>query len=105
MSQNRVLPMLARALATAALAGVAGCSAESSGKPVAPPPRAHLVELAVVEPGRLSYAADRPGILRALRARIGRCLLPRRARSEERRRTTSSAAQAAGKRESGGRRP
>jgi membrane fusion protein (multidrug efflux system) len=49
------------------LAAVAGCGADSSGKPAAPAPRAHLVELAAAEPGRLSYTADRAGSLRALR--------------------------------------
>ena len=49
------------------LAALAGCGAESNGKPAAPSPRAHLVELAVAEPGRLSYTADRAGSLRALR--------------------------------------
>lgn len=52
---------------------VAGCGAESTGKPApagkqAPAKaRAHLVELASAEPGRLSYTADRAGSLRALR--------------------------------------
>ena len=49
------------------LAVLAGCGAESNGKPAAPPPRPHLVELAVAGPGRLSYTADRAGSLRALR--------------------------------------
>jgi len=49
------------------LAALAGCGAESSGKPAAPAARLHLVELAVAEPGRLSYTADRAGSLRALR--------------------------------------
>jgi membrane fusion protein (multidrug efflux system) len=49
------------------LAAVAGCGADSSGKPAAPAPRAHLVELAAAAPGRLSYTADRAGSLRALR--------------------------------------
>lgn len=49
------------------IAVLAGCGAESSGKPAAPQPRAHLVELALAEPGRLSYSADRAGSLRALR--------------------------------------
>jgi len=46
---------------------LAGCGAESNSKPAPPAPRAHLVELAVAEPGRLSYTADRAGSLRALR--------------------------------------
>jgi RND family efflux transporter MFP subunit len=46
---------------------LAGCGSESNSKPAAPAPRAHLVELAVAEPGRLSYTADRAGSLRALR--------------------------------------
>ncbi|MFH1604352.1 MAG: efflux RND transporter periplasmic adaptor subunit [Pseudomonadota bacterium] len=55
------------ALAAVLLAALAGCGAKSSDKPATPPPRAHLVELAVAEPGRLSYTADRAGSLRALR--------------------------------------
>ncbi|MDH5576914.1 MAG: efflux RND transporter periplasmic adaptor subunit [Betaproteobacteria bacterium] len=51
----------------ALLAVLAGCGAESNSKPAASAPRAHLVELAVAEPGRLSYTADRAGSLRALR--------------------------------------
>ncbi len=54
-------------LAAVLIAASAGCGAESSGKPATPPPRPHLVELAVAEPGRLSYTADRAGSLRALR--------------------------------------
>ncbi|HEY4636627.1 MAG TPA: efflux RND transporter periplasmic adaptor subunit [Burkholderiales bacterium] len=57
---------LAAALGALA-AALAGCGAESNSKPAAPVPRAHLVELAVAEPGRLSYAADRAGSLRAVR--------------------------------------
>lgn len=51
------------------LLALAGCGAESKGsaKPAAAKPRAHLVELATAEPGRLSYTADRAGSLRALR--------------------------------------
>lgn len=51
----------------AALAVLSGCGSESNSKPAAPAPRAHLVELAAAEPGRLSYTADRAGSLRALR--------------------------------------
>jgi len=54
-------------LLAATLALLAGCGAESNSKPAAPAPRAHLVELAPAEPGRLSYTADRAGSLRALR--------------------------------------
>ena len=54
-------------LLAAALALLAGCGAESNSKPAPPAPRAHLVELAAAEPGRLSYTADRAGSLRALR--------------------------------------
>lgn len=57
---------LAPCLATLVVAA-AGCNAESSSKPGAAAPRPHLVELAVAEPGRLSYTADRAGSLRALR--------------------------------------
>ena len=49
------------------LSALGGCGAETSGKPAAPAPREHLVELALAEPGRLSYTADRAGSLRALR--------------------------------------
>lgn len=48
-------------------AALAGCGAESNGKPAASPPPPHLVELALAAPGRLSYTADRAGSLRALR--------------------------------------
>jgi membrane fusion protein (multidrug efflux system) len=51
----------------ALLALLAGCGAESNSKPAAPAPRMHLVELAVAEPGRLAYTADRAGSLRAVR--------------------------------------
>jgi membrane fusion protein (multidrug efflux system) len=44
-----------------------GCGAESNSKPAAPAPRAHLVQLAAAEPGRLAYTADRAGSLRAVR--------------------------------------
>lgn len=54
-------------LAATALAALAGCGAESNSKPAASAPRAHLVELAQAEPGRLSYTADRAGSLRAVR--------------------------------------
>jgi membrane fusion protein (multidrug efflux system) len=54
-------------LLAALLAMLAGCGAESNSKPAPPAPRAHLVELAAAEPGRLSYTADRAGSLRALR--------------------------------------
>jgi RND family efflux transporter MFP subunit len=57
---------LAAALALAAL--VAGCGAESNGKTVKRPPRAHLVELFEVKSGRLAYTARRAGSLRALRS-------------------------------------
>jgi membrane fusion protein (multidrug efflux system) len=55
------------AVLAALLAALAGCGAESNSKPAASAPRAHLVELAVAEPGRLSYTADRAGSLRAVR--------------------------------------
>lgn len=58
-----MLPALCAVLAAA----VAGCGTESNGKPAAPPPPAHLVELALAAPGSLSYSADRAGSLRALR--------------------------------------
>ncbi|HEU4645091.1 MAG TPA: efflux RND transporter periplasmic adaptor subunit [Burkholderiales bacterium] len=51
----------------ALLAALAGCGSESNSKPAASAPRVHLVELAVAEPGRLSYTADRAGSLRAVR--------------------------------------
>lgn len=51
----------------AALAVLGGCGSESNSKPAAPAPRVHLVELAVAEPGRLAYTADRAGSLRAVR--------------------------------------
>jgi membrane fusion protein (multidrug efflux system) len=51
----------------AVLGALAGCGAESNSKPAPPAPRAHLVELAPAEPGRLSYTADRAGSLRAVR--------------------------------------
>lgn len=55
-------------LVLAAAAVGAGCGTETSGKPSAKPaPRAHLVELAAAGAGRLDYAADRAGSLRALR--------------------------------------
>ncbi|MDH3319512.1 MAG: efflux RND transporter periplasmic adaptor subunit, partial [Betaproteobacteria bacterium] len=57
---------LATAL-VAMLAALFGCGSESNGKPAAPAPRAHLVELAIAEPGRLAYTADRAGSLRAVR--------------------------------------
>lgn len=50
-----------------ALTLLAGCGEDSSGRPAPPPPRQHLVELAKAEPGRLTFAADRAGSLRALR--------------------------------------
>ena len=49
------------------MALLCGCGAESNSKPAAPAPRAHLVQLATAEPGRLSYTADRAGSLRAVR--------------------------------------
>jgi membrane fusion protein (multidrug efflux system) len=55
------------ALLAALAAALAGCGAESNSKPAASAPRAHLVELAVAEPGRLAYTADRAGSLRAQR--------------------------------------
>jgi membrane fusion protein (multidrug efflux system) len=54
-------------LFAAVLVALAGCGAESNSKPAAKAPRAHLVELAVAEPGRLAYTADRAGSLRAQR--------------------------------------
>jgi len=54
-------------LGVALLSAFAGCGTNSEGKPAKPRPRAHLVELAVAGPGRLSYTADRAGSLRALR--------------------------------------
>jgi len=54
-------------LIAAVLGVLEGCSAESNSKPAPPAPRAHLVELARAEPGRLSYTADRAGSLRAVR--------------------------------------
>ncbi len=51
----------------AALALLAGCGAESNSKPAPRAARAHLVELATADPGRLAYTADRAGSLRALR--------------------------------------
>jgi len=60
-----LLPVLAAFIATAA-----GCDAPSGGKPAdgnVAARRPHLVEVAVAEPGRLSYTADRAGSLRALR--------------------------------------
>ena len=59
--------MLPVFVAVVLVAALAGCGAESKDKPAAKPARAHLVELAVAEPGRLSYTADRAGSLRALR--------------------------------------
>src|SRR3970282_1910518 len=65
------MALMQRGFLAAALGALAaarpGCGAESNSKPAAPVPRAHLVELAVAEPGRLSYAADRAGSLRAVR--------------------------------------
>lgn len=55
------------ALLAALGAALAGCGAETNSKPAASAPRAHLVELAAAEPGRLAYAADRAGSLRAVR--------------------------------------
>ncbi len=46
---------------------VVGCGDASSGKAAAPAARPHLVELAAAAPGRLAYAADRAGSLRAVR--------------------------------------
>lgn len=51
----------------AVLVALIACGAESNSKPASRAPRAHLVELASAEPGRLSYTADRAGSLRALR--------------------------------------
>lgn len=61
---RRAFPATACAVLSLALAG---CGAESNSKPAASAPRVHLVELAVAEPGQLSYTADRAGSLRALR--------------------------------------
>jgi RND family efflux transporter MFP subunit len=61
------MPRIAFILLAGALAFLAGCGADSSGEPGPPAPRAHLVELALAAPGKLSYAADRAGTLRALR--------------------------------------
>ena len=64
--KHRLLALLLASVVAAA----AGCDAAPSSKSAksgAGPPRAHLVELAVAEPGRLSYTADRAGSLRALR--------------------------------------
>ena len=61
---------LRASVAAAALALVQACGEQSSSKPASQPaqePRAHLVELAEAQPGRLSYTADRAGSLRALR--------------------------------------
>ena len=57
---------LRHALFVAALLGLAGCGGEAENKTAAQGPRAHLVELADSAPGRLAYAADRAGSLRAL---------------------------------------
>jgi len=51
----------------AAVLLLAGCSDASHEKASAPAPRTHLVELAAAETGRLAFAADRAGSLRALR--------------------------------------
>lgn len=67
---NRLLYRALALLVAALVAVTAGCDAASSGKPEARSAAArapHLVELAVAEPGRLSYTADRAGSLRALR--------------------------------------
>ena len=54
-------------LGAALVSALAGCGVDSVGKPAERLPGAHLVELAVAGPGRLSYTADRAGSLRALR--------------------------------------
>jgi membrane fusion protein, multidrug efflux system len=65
LNSRAFAPLIALVVAVAA-----GCDAASSGKSDGAVPaaqRAHLVEVAVAEPGRLSYTADRAGSLRALR--------------------------------------
>ena len=64
--EKRVHPLLLAALIVVA-AGCDPASSGKSGKGGARPASAHLVELAVAEPGRLSYTADRAGSLRAVR--------------------------------------
>ncbi|PKO30107.1 MAG: efflux transporter periplasmic adaptor subunit [Betaproteobacteria bacterium HGW-Betaproteobacteria-7] len=61
MSRRTTLPLI-WLLCSAALGG---CG-EPEGKNTPVAPRPHLVELAGAEPGRLTYAADRSGTLRAL---------------------------------------
>ncbi|MEW6677013.1 MAG: efflux RND transporter periplasmic adaptor subunit [Pseudomonadota bacterium] len=61
-------PRLAGALLCALLLGsIAGCDKPKDAASETKKPRPHLVTLATAEPGRLSYAADRAGSLRALR--------------------------------------
>jgi len=57
---------LGRVLCAAALLGLAGCGNEAEDAAKEQGPRAHLVELADTSPGRLAYAVDRVGSLRAL---------------------------------------
>lgn len=57
----------ARTFTCAAVLLVVGCSDASTEATPAPAQRTHLVELATAEMGRLAYAADRAGSLRALR--------------------------------------
>lgn len=59
-------PSVSAVLAVLALT-LAGCGGEASAPAERAGPRAHLVEVAVAEAGRLEFAADRPGSLRALR--------------------------------------
>jgi membrane fusion protein (multidrug efflux system) len=65
MSRITTLPLI-WLLCTAALGVLGGCGGEPEGKVAPKGPSPHLVELAGVEPGRLAYAADRAGSLRAL---------------------------------------
>lgn len=68
--RNRLCDRLLVTLLAAFIATAAGCDAPSDGKRAddsVAARRPHLVEVAVAEPGRLSYTADRAGSLRALR--------------------------------------
>ncbi len=66
----RIVAILCSRLAwvscVAALIGLAGCGAKTEEKGGDKGPRPHLVELAEAGSGRLEYAADRAGSLRAL---------------------------------------
>jgi len=68
--RNRYKNGFVATLLSVVIASVAGCDAPPSGRTEdsdAKARRPHLVEVAVAEPGRLSYTADRAGSLRALR--------------------------------------